>query len=285
MLARPRASATFWKYDNWGTNPASTIGTSVTPGASNVQGSWTQLASGANIANEVVGVYLQIHSGATSTAGKPQLLDIGIDPAGGTSYTPIVADFQIGMSPALTVAGAREHFLPIRIPAGASVAARIRGANATAGTVRVAARFYGRASNGLALPCGTYTQTFGAVTATSSGTAITPGNAADGSWLDLGAITRPLWWWQLGYVVNNGTVTAEYTYLELAVGDASNKTSVFTVMHGGTTGETCGLVAQTQLCWPVAYCPAPAGANVYVRARTNNAPDTGYSVTVLGVGG
>lgn len=285
MLARPKASATFWTYDNWGSNPASTIGTSVTPGASNVQGSWTQLASSANIANEVVGFYLQIHSGATSAASKPQLLDIGIDPAGGTSYTAIISDMQIGASPALTVAGNREHYFPMRIPAGASVAARIRGANATAGTVRIAVRFYGRSSNGLALPCGSFAETLGATTASSTGTAITPGNAADGSWVDLGAITRNMWWWQLGYVVANGTVTAEYTYFEVAYGDGSNKTTIFKVMHGGTTSETCGLAAQTQLLWSAAYCPVAAGVHIYVRARCNNAPDTGYSVTVTGVGG
>lgn len=285
MLARPRASATFWKYDNWGTNPASTIGTSVTPGASNTLGSWTQLASSANIANEVGAIYLQVHSGATSGASKPQLLDIGIDPAGGTSYTAILSNMEIGMAPSLTQAGAREFYFPICIPAGASVAARIRGANATAGTVRVAARFYGRTSNGLALPVGSFSETLGANTTYSGGADVTPGNAANGSWADLGATTRDMWWWQLGYCIDNTTVTAEYTYLEVAFGDASNKQSIFTVMHGGTTSETCGLAAQTQLLWHVAYCPVKAGEHIYVRGRTNNSPDTGYSATVTGVGG
>lgn len=285
MLARPKAAATFWSYDNWGANPSATIGTSVTPGSSNALGSWTQLASGANISDEVVGFYLQVHSGATSAASKPQLLDIGIDPAGGTTYTAIISNFQIGDSPALTVAGKREHYFPMRIPAGASVAARIRGANATAGTVRIAARFYGRPSQGLALPVGSFSETFGATTATSLGTSFTPGNAADGTWVDLGATARNLWWWQLGYTIDNATVTAEYTYVEVAFGDASNKTTIFKIMHGGTTGETCGLAAQTQLLWPVAYCPVAAGSHIYVRGRCNNAPDTGYSATVLGIGG
>jgi hypothetical protein len=285
VLARPRASATAWTYDNWGTNPGATPGTSVTPGASNTLGSWTQLASAANIANEVVGFHLVIHSGATSAATKPQLLDIGIDPAGGTSYTPIISNMQIGASPALTVAGAREHYFPMSIPAGASVAARVRGANATAGTVRVMAKFYGRASNGLALPVGSFSETLGEDTATSLGTSITPGNAADGSWVDLGTTARDMWWWQLGYVVNNTTVTAEYTYLDVAHGDASNKALIFRTIHGGTTGETSGLLAESQVLWPVAYCPVPAGDHIYVRGRCNNAPDTGYSVTVTGVGG
>ena len=284
MLHSPPLSAFNWTYDNWGTNPGSTIGTSVTPGASNAEGSWTQVASSANIAEDVYGFYLQVHSGATSAAAKPQLLDIGVDPAGGTSYTAIITNLVIGSSPALTVAGNREHFFWFRIKAGSSVAVRIQGANATAGTVRVPIRFYGKPSRPEVVPNGAYSETLGTIT-NSDGQSFTPGNAADGSWADLGATTLPLWWWQLGYQINNATITAEYTYIEVAWGDASNKHTMFKVMHGGTTGETCGLAAQTQLLQVAAYNPVPAGANIYIRGRCNNAPDTGYNATVVGVGG
>jgi hypothetical protein len=286
MLHVPLQSAQSWTYDNWGANPATTIGTAVTPGASNALGSWTAIASSANIAQDVYGTYIQFHSGATSAAIKNHLVDIGVDPAGGTSYTAIISDFNISATPALTAAGAREHFFPMFIKAGSSVAARIRGSNATAGTVRVAARFYGQRSRPEVLPVGHFSQTFGAVTASSRGTTITPGNAADGAWLDLGAVTadRPLWWWQLGYGIDNATITAEYTYFELAYGDGSNKQTIFKVMHGGTTAEICGLAAQTQMLWHAAYQPVQPGSNIYVRARCNNAPDTGYHVNVLGIG-
>lgn len=285
MLHVPRQSIQSWTYDNWGANPATTIGTAVTPGASNALGSWTQIASAANIAQDVHGFYVQFHGGATSAQIKNHLVDIGVDPAGGTSYTAIISDFNISESPSLTAAGAREHFFPFFIKSGSSVAARVRGSNGTAGTVRVAARFYGQRSVPEVFPRGAYADTFGAVTASSRGTTITPGNAADGSWLDLGATTRHLWWWQLGYGIDNATITSEFTYFELALGDASNKRTVFKVMGSGTTGETVGLAAQTQLLWHAAYNPAPAGVNVYVRARCQNAPDTGYHVNVLGIGG
>lgn len=288
MLYTPRQSAQSWTYDNWGANPASTIGTSVIPTTSNTDPTtYTAIASSANIAQDVYGIYVQVHSGSTAGAVKGHLLDIGVDPAGGTSYSNIISNFNISNAPALTVAGAKEHYFPFFIKAGSSVAARIRGSNATAGTVRVAVRFYGQRSRPETFPVGSYSQTFGAVTASSRGTSITPGNAADGGWLDLGAVTTglPLWWWQLGYGIDNITVTAEYTYLELAFGDGSNKQSIFKVMHGGTTNETCGLSAQTQLLWHAAHQPVAAGSNIYVRARANNAPDTGYHVNVLGIGG
>lgn len=284
MLQNSKSSAQNWTYDNWGTNPAATIGTSVVPGASDSEGSWTQIASSANIAQDVYGFYIQVHSGATSAQIKQHLLDIGVDPAGGTSYTAILSNLAIGNSPTLTQAGNREFFFPIFIKAGSSVAVRIQGSNATAGTVRVVAKFYGQRSAPGMIPVGTFTETLG-YTSGTLGTTVTPGNAADGSWADLGATSSPLWWWQLGYQINNGTITAEYTYLELAWGDASNKHTIFKMMHGGTTGETAGAAAQTNLLWMAAYAPVPAGAHIYVRGRCNNAPDTGYNVTVVGVGG
>ena len=286
MLMPDRLSAFNFTYDNWGANPSATIGTSVVPGASNAQGSWTQIASSSNIAQECFWLYMQIHNGAISTAARPQLMDIGIDPAGGTSYTAFVSDMQIGMSPAITQSGAREHIFPIRIPAGSSVAVRVRGANATAGAVRIAARFYGAPTNPLAVPVVAFSETLGANTGTSTGTTFTPGNATDGSWVDLGATAKAMWWWQLGYCVNNSTITAEYTYIDVAWGDGSNKHSMFRVMHGGTTSETCGLSCQTQMLSCAAYNPVPAGANIYIRGRCVDAPDTGpYSATVTGIGG
>lgn len=284
MIAPFGGSEFSWTYDNWGTNPASTIGTSVTPGASNSEGSWTQIASSANIANDVYAFYFQVHSGGTSGQIKSQLLDIGVDPAGGTSYTALISNLVVGSSPTLAQAGNREFFFPLWIPAGASVAARIQGSNATAGTVRLPARFYGKPSHPENVPVGTYSETLGSIT-NSSGQTVTPGNAADGSWADLGATTKDLWWWQLGYQIDNATITAEYTYLELAYGDGSNKHSIFKVMHGGTTAETCGLAAQTQLLWHAAFARVKAGEHIYCRARCNNAPDTGYNVTAVGVGG
>lgn len=284
MLHVPAQSATFLTYDNWGSNPSSTPGTSVTPGASNVEGSWTQIAASGNIAFDVYGIYLQVFSGATATAAKNHLLDIGVDPAGGTSYAAIISNIVCGASPALTVAGNREFFFPFFIPSGSSVAVRIQGSNATAGTVRVAAKFYGGTSRLDTMKVGYFSETIGTIT-NSSGVSFTPGNASDGSWATLGTTTNPLWWWQLGYQIDNGTITAEYTFIELAFGDASNKHTIFRVMHGGTTGETCGLAMQTSLLSIAAYCPVAAGASLYVRGRCNNAPDTGYNAVAIGIGG
>jgi len=284
MLHAPGLSAYNFTFDNWGADPGTSIGTSVVPGASNAEGTWTQIASSANIAQDVYWLYLLISGGNTSAAAKPQIMDIGVDPAGGTSYVAIISNLVMGATPFVNGVGLVENIFPFFIKAGSSVAVRIQGANATAGTVRVAARFFGQPSRPEAVPVGSFSQTFGTIT-NSNGQSFTPGNAADGAWVDLGAVSAPLWWWQVGWQIDNGTITAEYTYIEVAFGDATNKHSIFKIMHMGTTGESVGGSLQTQLLMCAAYKPVPAGAHIYIRGRCLNAPDTGYNATVIGIGG
>lgn len=284
MLHPIPLTAYSFRYDNWGTNPSATPGTSVVPGTSNAEGSWTQVASGADIAQDCYWLHLQVSGIALTAVAKNVLLDIGVDPAGGTSYSAIISNLDVGSAPALTAAGGQFYLFPFFIPANSTVAIRAQGSHTTPGTLRAMVAFWGQPARPELAPRGAISQTFGTIT-NSNGNDITPGNAADGSWTDLGALTSPLWWWQLGHGINNGTVTAEYTYFEVAFGDVSNKHSIFRYMHVGTTGETVGTQMPTHLAACAAFQPVPAGSNIYVRARCLNAPDTGYHCTVVGIGG
>ena len=286
MLFPPGLSRFNWRYDNYGANPGATPGTSVTPGISNAEGSWTQIASSANIANDVYGFALRIsdNSVATPTTGKNFLCDIGVDPAGGTSYTAVISNIVCGSAGPITAAGGHQFYFPLFIKAGSSVAARIQGSHGTATASRVAARFFGRPTRPEAVPIGSFSETIGTIT-NSNGVSFTPGNAADGSWVSLGTTTNPCWWWQLAYQIDNGTITAEYTYIELAWGDGSNKNVILRLMHQGTTSEQTGAIMNENLNAFQAYCPVPAGGNLYIRGRCNNAPDTGYNGGAIGIGG
>lgn len=284
MLHTPVKQFAAWSYNNFGTNPSATPGTSVTPGASNVEGSWTQIASGANIAQDVVAFMINVKNGATASAAKNHLLDIGVDEAGGTSYTAVISNIVCGASGTGLAMPGHFFLFPLRIKAGSSVAVRIQGSNATAGTVRVAAEFYGQNSNPLLLPVGTIAETIGTIT-NSNGVSFTPGNAADGSWVDLGATTNPLWWWQIAYQVDNATITAEYTYIDLAWGDGTNKHIIKRIMHGGDTSERIGDLFANDLNVYNCFAPVPAGTHLYIRGRCLNAPDTGYNAVAIGIGG
>jgi hypothetical protein len=277
------ASRSSFRVHNWGANPSDTPGTSVVPGASNAEGSWTQVL--AALAQECHALYLRVSGGATAANAKNHLLDIGIDPAGGSSYTAILNNLVCGGSGPINNTGSgHRFFFPLRLPSGATVAARIQGSNATAGTVLVGVRAYGQPDMPWLFPVGQYSETIGTITA-SNGVSFTPGNAADGTWASLGATTRELWWWQIGYQIDNGTVTVEQTYVEIGYGDASNKHVIASRLHRGTTGEELGTPLEEDLLWPAAYCRVPAGSNMYLRGRCNGAPDTGYNGVAVGIGG
>lgn len=269
-----------WKYSNFDA-PSTTPGTSVTPGASNAEGSFTQIASAANIANEVHGILLWINGGNTSAAAKNHLLDIGIDAAGGTSYTAKISNIVCGQSSA-AINGGIWFYFPYRIPSGASVAARIQGSNGTAGTVRVGATFYGRPTRPELIRTGQYAETVGTIT-NSNGVSFTPGNSgAEGSWASLGTTTRSCFWWQLAAQIDNGTTTALAYHLDLAYGDASNKHMIIEnrafILPGTAEQTTVPLDLQ-------GYCDVPAGATLYVRGSCSGTAVSGFNAVAVGIGG
>lgn len=284
MLAAPGLSSYDFKFDNWGASPSTTPGTSVVPGATNAEGSWTQIASAANIAKAIYWISLYVQGGATSAAAKNHLLDIGVDPAGGTSYTAIISDLPVGASQ--TAGGATPHFLfPFFIPAGSSVAVRIQGNNNTAGTVRVSAKFYGDPSNPELVPVGQFSESIGTGGVNSGGVTVTPGNGAFGSYAQLGTTTSDLWWWQFGVQALQGTMTSIPTYFELSYGDVTNKVPFMKKMLEPNTAEALLHDLDCNPFWPEAYRPVPAGSNIYCRAHGISAPFSGWSATAIGIGG
>lgn len=285
MLLVPGLSSFLWTYSNEPANPVtSSIGTSVTPGASNAEGTYTQIASAANIAHDVYWIYLNVNNGSSTGNARNHLLDLGVDNAGGTSYTTVMSDLVCGDSgTGSSIMGGHHFFFPLFIKAGSTVAVRVQGSTATAGTVRVLAKFYGYPSKPSTMPTAFYSETVGAIT-NSNGVSFTPGNIADGTWTSLGTTVKPLWWWQLGYQIDNGTVTAETTYIDLAVGDGTNFHQIKRLQHLGTTAEVVGSVRLSNLMHTECYCPVPAGATMYVRGRCGDAPDTGYNAVAVGFG-
>lgn len=282
MLIVPTGPTWGWQYHNGGTNPSATPGTSVTPGASNSEGSWTQIASAANIAFGVWGIWLSVSGGNTTGTDKSHLLDIGIDEAGGTNYTAILSNLVCGQSQAGST-GCNEWYFPLNIPAGSTVAARVQGVASTAGTVRVFAMFFGKPSHPELLPRGEVTETIGTIT-NSGGVGFTPGNASDGTWQSLGTTTRNLWWWQLGAQISNGTITAQYTWVDLAYGDATNKDFIIRAFPLSIYG-TAEIAAQPFNHHMLqGFCHVPAGSTIYVRGRCSTAPATGYNAVAIGVG-
>lgn len=269
--------------DNFGADPSLTPGTSVVPGASNVEGGWTEVL--ADLAQDVYGLLLRVSSGFTAGQQKNHLLDIGVDPAGGTAYAAIISNIICGGSCALTSGIGHTFFFPYHIRAVGAVAVRIQGNNATAGTVRVGVRGYGQRGKADALPTGQYSETLGTIT-NSGGVAFTPGNLADGTWVSLGTTTRELWWWQLCYQVDDTTASVgETAYIELGCGASGTQKIILRRMHQMVSStEDATEMMPTQLLWFEGYCRVPAGTEMWVRGRCDSAPDSGYNAVAVGIG-
>ena len=275
-----------FQYTNSASPQTTNIGTAVTPTASNTAPTtFTQVASGANIADDVDWIVIGIFGGATSTAIKNHALDIGVDPAGGTSYTAVISNILCGQTGAYGTNGGYWCAFPFYIKAGSSVGVRVRGYNTTAGTVRVLATFYGRPSRPELIPIGTMSETIGFTGATTSGTSFTPGNGAEGSWASLGTTTKDMWWWQLGFTIANGTTTAAMTHVDLGYGDPTNPIIILenlAIFQVGTT-EISGYHTYHQML--SAYHYVPAGQTLYVRGWCSAAPVAGYQAAAVGIGG
>lgn len=279
-----RFSKFAFEFNNWPATPAVTgVGTSVIPGASSAEGAWTEIATAANMAHHCYWLYLWVSAGFTSTASKQHFLDVGIDPAGGTAYTARISDIACGGSNGVNGVGSCHRFrFPLFIQAGSTVAVRIQGSHATAGTVLVACQMLGQPDRPEQVPIGQYSETLGAGAGTL-GVSVVPGNAAYGAYAAIGTTTKPTFWWQLGVQLDNAVTAAENLYFEMSYGDATNK-HVITNLFFLTTGtEAQGEVFAGNLS-ERCYAEVPAGSTIYCRAICNNAPDTGYNVTAIGIG-
>jgi hypothetical protein len=274
-----------WNTDNWVATPTwSSQGTSVTAGDSSVEGSYTQVLSA--LANDCYWISIGALSGHVSTAAHNLAMDVGIDPAGGTSYTAIISDLLIGGAPgsgtAGYVGGARFKF-PLFIPSGSTVAVRVQGSNAASVDPRIVVKVWGKPSRPELIHSGAYAETVGTLSSTL-GVSFTPGNTVDGTWASLGTTVKDLWYWQLSYQINNATITAQTTYIELAWGDASNKHTILRTQHIGSTDEAIHVALAGNLMDPC-YTHVPAGSTIYVRGICSAAPNTGYNALAHGVGG
>lgn len=280
LAARPNVFR--WWYATTSA-PTGTPGVSVTPGASNAEGSATVLATSSNITEDCYGVWLYISGGNTSAQVKNHLLDIGVDPAGGTSYEWLVQNLGVGSS-ASPSAGGRELFVPLFIPAGSQVAVRIQGNNATAGTVRVWAIFYGRPTRPEMVWAGTYSENLGTI-ATSCGPAVTPGTSgAEGSWVNIGTTTRRLHWLYAGLQMNDSSTTAQMILMDVAINAGGTRQVIIEHWPLFLPG-TAEVIQDPGISGRPILVDIPPGSNLDVRLSTSIATaDGAYNVNLVGLG-
>ena len=264
---------------NMGAASASAPGTSVVPGASNAEGSWTQVLSA--LTYDIYWIELLVCGGATASTNKAHFLDVGPDPAGGTSYIQRIGNIVCGGSPVWTQGAVSKNF-PLYIKAGSTVAVRIQGVAGTAGTVRVVINARGLPQNPELFRSGGYSETIGSVTNTQ-GNSITPGTSGEGSWTSFGTTTRNLFWWQMGFHITSTTLSQLMYYFDLAHGDANNKEIIFQdVPLFIPVASPADQMALAPMPW--GYHEVKGGDTIYVRAACSGTPLTTVHGLVNAIG-
>lgn len=263
---------------SWGTTrPAAANGASVTPGTIDY-GSYVQL--GSDLTADAYGILININSNSGANASRNTLVRIGVDEAGGTSYTARIDSLIGGGAPTYATSGGGVwYYFPLFIPSGSAVAAAAYGSVATA--IRVGAVFMQNPSNPSMIRKGSFVEAVGI--SGTTGTAVTAGTTSEGAWTLLGTTTNRCWWWQVGLQVSTADTSwnATANHVDLAVGDGSTYDII--ILDANVCLTTNEQVTNPPLTAGVEW-DVPAGSSIYVRAQCSGTADP-IQVAAYGLGG
>lgn len=273
MLGVPKCSWG-WTYTN--VTARTTPGAVITPGTSS-EGAWYDLVHYSDVVADVYMVRLWVCAGNTTGTIRNIVIDLGVDQAGGGSYTAVISNILCSQASNAVDGGIWMTF-PLFIKSGSSIGVRAQSSNTS--TVRCNVYLYGNPSNPAAIATGQYSETLGVSGVV--GTSITPGNSnAWGSWTSLGTTTQRCWHWNVFGGFANTTTTALMYQMELAVGNGTSYNTIITrkplFLPGNT--ERTGMPDISGV-WEV-----PAGATLYARATCSGTTVTGFSAVAIGIGG
>jgi hypothetical protein len=240
----------------------------VTASAStHTKGSYVQLVAAAPFDVWMLGVHVTDQAG--SGANNNLLLDIGDDPAGGTSYTVNLPDLALGMAGTTAAAPPSERLFPCYIPAGASIAARFQSAVAS-DTAQVGIVMYGGTPLGVR-PKRSPLVAYGVSAATSAGTTLTNdavGADTKGAWAQLVAATSRD---HEGFVVcisgADNAMTANRYLVDIGIGGAGSEIVLFGNLFYAATAAEIGfhMTGQTALI----HAPVISGTRIAARAQAD----------------
>jgi hypothetical protein len=249
-----------------------------------------EVASSSEMAADTSLIMVGMASPSSSGVDRSAMIELGVDPAGGTSYTWVLPKIIIN---ATAVAFANRHpriALPLRIPAGSSVA--VRGATVAASDVTggiVSFQAFGRPSRPEDFPAYGLAETVG-YSSSVLGTAVScqanpNGRIFSSTWTSLGTTSFP--WRAVAFSLSASSASTSFGQYFLQLGYGSSTTSVDIVVpaiHLGTgSGETHYVISPRDLV----PCNIPSGAGIYARIKcdTTNPSNQGLiNICAHGVG-
>lgn len=156
--------------------------------------------------------------------------------------------------------------------------------NGTAGTFKARVIACEGPTDARLVRAGSFVETIGATAASSNGTAVTSGGAAEGSWTLIGTTSKRTWWHQLGYCCSSTTFTGAQYHADLAVGDGTNfDVLIRDMMIQTTTSEMISFFNPER---PTNIRELPGGVSLYGRLQASSlGVDSGCSLIAYALGG
>lgn len=243
------------------------IGATCTSGTEDSDGSAVALLSSA-LSHDVEYLKLTIEGSMPASGNNDVLMDLLIDPAGGTSWSELIDSLIVGATGGVGASGSEpsapasmQYDFPLWIPSGAALGVRARSAHTSAATLQVGCFAFGGNKNPASWWAGQRVSSIGINASSSTGTAHTAGNSgAFSSWANLGStLGADAGAFQFGV---NGTGSGFYSpetyWWEFGVGDIRIGPPIFKTLTSSEVG------------WQFPGMPifqsVPAGSQMRVRA-------------------
>lgn len=218
----------------------------------------------------------------TTGTNPATLLDIMIDPAGGTSWSEFISDLVVGGAGDMTAgqtALTLHYVFPIWIPAGASIGVRSRCAAAAITSLSmVAITVFGGPSRPDMWWCGQKVESLGITAASSKGTDHTPGNSgAFSSWATVGTSTAHYGAVQLGIGAHLTAINELIYHWQIGYGSTQLPGSPTIWMRTITT-EQIHFIKPYNPIW----CDVPSGTTWQVRGTASGTAQA-FHAAIYGV--
>ena len=261
------------------TSGAQTAGDIVTAHATiNTKGSWVQLLTATAFDAYYLEVFLAGNSlGGTNTRA---LVDIGVDPAGSTSYTIYVNNILAGARGGLDAPS--QFTIPIYIPAGSTVAARSQSV-ITVATVEVGVSLSGGTPSDRPFPPQGLIVTYGVTTSASQGV-VQNDSAGEGAWAEIiGSTTHPHRGVAVGIQGSGETVSSNGGWsIDVAIGAGGSEVAILEDLFFRTQSNE-KILGMWPGLWFVER-PIPEGSRLSARIDgvTNQQKD--YDIALYGWG-
>lgn len=265
--------------------PAATEGVDVVNGGSSAYGSYAGIIAGASVTTDIYLIEIRIRRAAnTATTDTTMLYTIGLDPAGGTSYTDTINHLMFRAPNSTNGVGINTYTFPLFIQAGTSIGVKCMNTAATGGNSRVSVHLWGDPKHPEMAWAGKGVETIGVTLGTPpTGVSVTPGAASQGAWATIGTTTNDCHWWQMAFKSGGDTVDANIAFsCDLAVGNGTARQIVINrALFETTTNEVQFNRPQYD-----GWGSAPAGSTIEGRAWCTGTPaEPAYQMAVYGVWG